>query len=330
MRGIPCVRVPRNLGEKTRRKLIELGCFERNAKIVSDSDFIYIPTKRMLGEEELLLLGEAEQMVRDFEPIEEKKSTEDILGFAPSYEIIGDIAILKEGDERIGNAILETHKNIKVVLEPLTPVKGVCRTRKFRVIAGENRKETMYVEHGCRYFVHLEKVYFNPRLATERKRVVDQVEKNETVIDMFAGVGPFTIPIAKKAKRVIAIDINSDAVEYLKKNLALNRIKNVEVICGDVREVAPRLEGEGDRIIMNLPQSASEFLKEGMRMAKDRGIIHYYEIREEGKLFEEIPGVEIIGMRKVKSYAPRRYIVGIDMRIRKEKRRFGEKLREMK
>jgi tRNA (guanine37-N1)-methyltransferase len=73
------------------------------------------------------------------------------------------------------------------------------------------------------------KVYFSPRLSQERLRIAQKVRGGEVVIDMFAGVGPFSIQIAKKFNnvKVYAIDTNPVAIQFLKQNIALNKIENI-------------------------------------------------------------------------------------------------------
>ena len=316
-----CVKVLKSNGETLRKKLIELGAMDKSLRIKSDDRFLYIP----ILDKKLVPAG-TEVTIEKFEKFEKPKTLEEILGFAPSYEIAGDIAILTEGSMEVGKAILKVHKNVKTVLVALSPVKGEFRVRRYRGIAGERRTETVHKEYGCLYALDLQRVYFSPRLSTERARVAAQVKPNETVIDMFAGVGPFSVLIAKRVKRVIAIDKNPDAILFLRKNIALNSITNIQIIEGDVHEVSPNLKGQGDRIIMNLPHSAEEYLDDAMVIAKPGAIFHYYDIQPEDS-FEEAIGavrkaaafqgrkIKVIGMRKVRSYAPHRYNICIDFQV---------------
>ena len=139
----------------------------------------------------------------------------------------------------------------------------------------------MYTEYGCVYHVDVAKAYFSPRLSTEHNRVASAVKTGETVVDLFAGVGPFVIPIAKKHKdvRVYAVDVNPDAVAYLKRNVAVNRAeKHVVPLLGDARQtVKEQLSGKADRVIMNLPETSLEFVDVACDALKpEGGIIHYY------------------------------------------------------
>jgi len=146
---------------------------------------------------------------------------------------------------------------------------------------------------------------------------------------MFAGVGPYSILIAKSKKpsKVIAIDKNPDAVYYLKENIALNSVKNIEAIEGDAREEAKKFAGIADHVIMNLPHSANEFLDSAVLLTKPGGIIHYYGITPEDDLFESsielITGavekagrkLEVLEKRVVRSYAPHQYNICIESRV---------------
>lgn len=341
-------------GEKIRRALKELELLRTDARITSDDNFVYLPLIRELKEDEKVEIDVEELLTREFEILEQRKNIEDIVGFKPSYEIVGDIAVLPDVDLTAGNeqlaahALMSLHKNIKVVAKRVSPVEGVFRKRKIKIIAGENRTETMHKENGCKYKLDLEKVYFNPRLASERNRVALQVQASgkEGIIDMFAGVGSFSIQIAKRAPQshVTAIDINPDAVPFLRENIKLNGVRNVEAIEGDIREIYVKFKNKADRIIMNLPKSAYLFLKEALSMLNPQGgIIHFYDVessyvsagkrkslgtaitKTKEKLTAKIGEVreqegfqflEILEARKVKPYAPYAYIIGIDASIR--------------
>ncbi len=320
-----CVQVPKQNGETVRRALIGMSALNRDALVQRDDNYLYFPINDRIDIE----FPDVKLLYRDFE-YRKRQTFEEILGFTPGYEIVGDIAIIDAGDpdaKRIAEAILLMHKNIKTVLGALTHVHGEFRIRDFVLLAGEPGTETVYKEYGCRYELDLARVYFTPRLATERARIAGQVDGEDTVVDMFAGVGPFSIPIAKSAGYVIAIDKNPVAIEYLKKNARLNRINNIRIICGDVRDVAHDLRHVADHVIMNLPHSAHEFLDCALMIVKPDGIIHYYDIREEDDLFEgayeiiehaaEMYGMtaQVLDRRVVRSYSPHQYNIVMDVQI---------------
>ncbi len=215
------------------------------------------------------------------------------------------------------------------MVKPLTPVIGEFRIREFEVIAGEPRTETIHKEYGCRYKVDLSRAYFTPRLSTERSRILSWIMEGDTVVDMFAGVGPYSILLAKSKKpaKVVAIDKNPDAIRYLRENISINSAKNIEAIEGDAREEAKRFAGTADHVIMNLPHNAYEFLDSAVLLTKPGGIIHYYGITPEDDLFEssielirkaaEKAGrkIEVLEKRVVRSYAPHQYNICIETKI---------------
>lgn len=331
-----CIKVPKKKGESIRRVLLELEILDNSVKISADEMFLYLPLTREPAPDELRNFPEETELNEcDFEIQEKKPVPEDLLGFSPVYEVIGDIALLEDPDldtqkaSRIADALLRAHPNVKTVLKPLTPVIGEFRVREFEVIAGEPRTETIHREYGCRYQVDLSRAYFTPRLSTERSRVLSWVKKGNIVVDMFSGVGPYSILIAKNKKpsKVLAIDKNPEAVRYLRENIILNSVKNIEAIEGDAREEAKRFAGTADHVIMNLPHKAFEFLDSAVLLTKPGGIIHYYGITPEDDLFEssieliraaaEKAGrkIEILGKRVVRSYAPHQYNICIEARV---------------
>jgi tRNA (guanine37-N1)-methyltransferase len=331
-----CIKVPKKKGETVRRMLLELEILDNSIKIGTDEIFLYLPLTREPASSELENFPEEIELTEfDFERQEKKPVPEDLLGFSPSYEVIGDIALLEDPDldnekaSRIADALLQTKPNIRTILKPLTPVIGEFRVREFEVVAGEPRTETIHREYGCRYKVDLARAYFTPRLSTERSRILSWIKEGDTVVDMFAGVGPYSILIAKSKKpsKVLAIDKNPDAVHYLRENVILNSAKNIEAIEGDAKEEAKKFAGTADHVLMNLPHNAFEFLDSAVLLTKPGGIIHYYGITHEDDLFEssvelistaaEKAGrkIKILEKRVVRSYAPHQYNICIEARI---------------
>ncbi|MBN1134925.1 MAG: class I SAM-dependent methyltransferase family protein [Methanosarcinaceae archaeon] len=329
----PCIKVPKIKGEPTRCALIELELLDHSVKIASDALYIYLPLIRIPESLEFEQLPEGMEITEFEFKVQQKKSTlEEQLGFTPHYEVIGDIALIETDEieaEKIAVALLKVHPHLTTVLAAITPVTGEYRIREFSVIAGKEKTDTIHREHGCKYAVDLAKAYFTPRLGTERFRVLSQIKAGDVVVDMFAGVGPYSILIAKKArpKKVIAIDKNPDAIQLLRKNIDLNSVDNVEVIEGDSNEEARRFEGIADHVIMNLPHSAYEFLNAAVMLTRNGGIIHYYGITPEDNLFDSSLGlirdvashanrvVDVVQMRIVRSYAPHQYNICIEVRV---------------
>ena len=325
------IKVQRSRGEEFRKVLVEMAAFDRSRKIISDESNVYLPVLEIdeLAASRLRQIGNFERIEMDFPVEEHSLSPKDLLGFQPGFEVVGDIAIVEDIDaERVASALMSASKNIRAVIAPLSDVEGEFRTRRFRHVAGEARTVTTHKEHGLRYRVDLEGAYFTPRLGTERLRVASLVRPGDVVLDMFAGVGPFALLMAKKGARVIAMDKNSVAVQYLKENARLNKVESIEILEGDAGGLALGCESQADHVIMNLPHSASQFLIPAMRAAKPGGIVHYYAIAPEKDLYRDLAlienaadqmsaSVEVIYEGVVRSYAPHRYNVVIDFRVRK-------------
>lgn len=325
------IKVQRSRGEEFRKILVEMAAFDRSRKIISDESNVYLPVLEIeeLAASRLRLIGDFERIEMDFPVEEPSPSPKDLLGFRPGFEVVGDIAIVEDIDaERVASVLMSASKNIRAVIAPLSDVEGEFRTRRFRHVAGEARTVTTHKEHGLRYRVDLEGAYFTPRLGTERLRVAGLVRPGDVVLDMFAGVGPFALLMAKKGARVIAMDKNSVAVQYLRENARLNKVESIEILEGDAGGLALGRESQADHVIMNLPHSASQFLIPAMRAAKPGGIVHYYAIAPEKDLYRDLAliekaadqmsaSVEVIYEGVVRSYAPHRYNVVIDFRVLK-------------
>src|ERR671935_1660216 len=163
-----------------------------------------------------------------------------------AFDQIGDIIIIKIPNDLmpkkklIADTILANVKTAKAVFAQVSPVKGDYRVRDLEFVAGENRTITEYKEHGCRFKVDVAKTYFSPRLSTERLRIASMVSEGEIVVNMFAGVGTYSVVIAKMNKtcKVYSIDSNIVAVELCEINARLNRVQDrVVSIYGDAAKV---------------------------------------------------------------------------------------------
>lgn len=322
------VKVERGYGEQFRRALIDMEVLDRRRKITSDERYIYLPVLAINDNVRTILqkIADFELVEIGFMPEERMLCPEDVLGYRPSFEIVGDIAIVDpEKAEEVADALLSVYKSIKTVVTPISDVEGEFRTRRFRHVAGLLRTCTIHKEHGLRYCIDLEGAYFSPRLGTERLRVSRQIHPGDVVLDMFAGVGPFAMLIAKKGSRVIAIDKNPVAVKCLRENARLNKVQ-LEILEGDASELASRYENLADHVIMNLPHSASQFLAPAIKAAKTGGIVHYYSIASDDDLYADADlirkaalnvgaSAEIMYSGVVRSYSPRKYNIVIDFRL---------------
>jgi len=292
-----CLKVPKNEGEKIRKELMKKDLLYQEGVIDSEDDYLFIPIKKE-AKSQLDELG-YEIVDRDIEERDKKerdyknlvKVPEDLEKYLPSsYDIIGDIALvkipeeIKEYKDQIGLAILGTHKNLTTVLED-KGVYGKFRKRNIEHIAGDKKTETTYREHGAELQIDVGSVYFSPRLATERWRIVERTKKNEVVLDMFAGAGPYTVLIGRNVdvKQIHSVDLNPDAIGYLRRNVKKNNLEDLVTIYeGDAEKIAPKLSC--DRVIMNLPHSSKDFIEAALSSINGKGTLHYYEIIEENKM----------------------------------------------
>lgn len=203
-----------------------------------------------------------------------------------SIEIVGDIAILKmpqmlkSRGKAIGTAMLKHMPQVKVILAQKGPITGDFRVREVEHIAGETRTVTMHREFGCSFLVDLSKAYFSPRLSTERSRIAHLVAPGESVLNMFAGVGPFSILIARKQPqcRIVEIELNPSAHALAKENARLNKVAaRIEHIQGESRQVVEGMGQKFSRVLMPLPETSFEFLECAIKsIAEQGGWIHLY------------------------------------------------------
>ncbi|MCW3995105.1 MAG: class I SAM-dependent methyltransferase family protein [Candidatus Bathyarchaeota archaeon] len=297
-----CLKVPKNQGEKTIALVGKLGLLDKTLRIHREETTLCIPLiqqpkeieyrelKNQVNELQITVSAFVEKMSppKTVMQVLENHLPPHLLAVLPqALDVIGDIAIVEIPPELepyqnlIGEAILKTHKNVKTVLAKASAITGTYRTREYIHIAGENKTRTIHREFGCQYYVDVAKAYFSPRLSHEHDRVASLVKSGETVVDLFAGVGPFSVLIGKKNQsvKVYAVDLNPDAVELLAMNVRVNRVDNrVFPMLGDARQfAATKLKGLADRVIMNLPEKALDFTDAACQTIKPQGgSVHFY------------------------------------------------------
>ena len=253
-----------------------------------------------------------------------------------AFDQVGDIIILRIPDSLlskkkiIGKTLFEQVSTANSVFYQSSDVQGDFRTRDLELLAGEDKTETEYKEYGCRFLVDVEKAFFSPRLSTERERIANLVQEGETVINMFGGVGMFSIMAAKRKKcLVINIDINPVASTLCEKNISRNKLLgNVISINGDAAKIiAEKYVNLSDRTLMLLPERSDEFLESAVSATKNNGVIHYYshihaDLKSQaGQLSEkhygEISSVKskILNSKIVRAVGPRYYQTVVDVRI---------------
>ena len=265
-------------------------------------------------------------------------SDKDIKDLVSAFDQIGDIIIVRIPDSLIskkkiiGKTLLEQVKTAKSIFYQSSPVEGDFRTRNLQLIAGDKKTETEYKENGCRFIIDVEKAFFSPRLSTERERISNLVNDGDVVINMFGGVGMFSILAAKKKQCIVYnIDINPTASKLCEENIKLNKLKgDVISLNGDsIKIINEQLQNKADRVLMLLPERSDEFLDTAILSLKKNGFIHYYshihaekkqdapKLSEEHFLSINKTRAKIISSKNVRPIGPRFYQTVVDVKIQK-------------
>ncbi len=229
-----------------------------------------------------------------------------------SFDIIGEIAIVKlqkkniKNAEKIANEIIVSHKNVKTVFAQTGPISTDFRVRDLKLLCGKNKTDTIYKESGCEFAVDVSKCYFSPRLSHERSRIAKLVKQGETIVNMFAGVGCFSILIGKSVpkSKVFSIDINPIAVRYMVENIRINRVYGkVRPLIGDSKEIIQgQLQGKADRVLMPLPEKAFEYLPYALLALRARqGMIHFYDFQHSAGAENPVDKTEKLVEEKLRS-----------------------------
>lgn len=297
-----------------------------------------------------------------------KKALRDILSqseadeFVSAFDQIGEIIVVRIPDSllgkryEIGRALLDEVKVARSVFCQTSAVKGEYRTRKLQVIAGVDDTITEYRESGCRFVVDVENVFFSPRLSHERERIADLVSDGQTILNMFGGVGAFSIVAAMRKKCTIySIDSNPVAAKLCEQNIALNEYSRkkkkrkmagtVYSIYGEAAQIIRDGFGNGDddktgavfdRTLMLLPERSDEFLDSAIRATKSGGVIHYYShVHADSKkdaptlsanhyvdvvsnAHKNVLHTDVLDSRIVRAVGPRYYQTVVDARIYKD------------
>jgi len=258
----------------------------------------------------------------------------------PRVRILGHVALVRLSREydnlehEIGEEILRRYPNVRTVLR-IYEVEGVVREPKVRLIAGEPETETLHRENKCIFRLDASKLMFCLGNFYERLRMTKVVKHDEVVVDMFAGVGQFTIPIAvhSKPKRIYAFEYNIEAYRYLRINIQKNKVDDrVVAIMDDNRNALKYgLENRADRIIMGYFPNTVNYLETALKASNPNGaIIHLHDLARKSKegymkIFSkclEIASslgyeVGLDNYRVVKSYSPSMAHYVLDLKVRK-------------
>ncbi len=230
------------------------------------------------------------------------------------YQQIGDILIFNKISKKEAKQFLKKFSHIKTICIKTGKIKGKLRKPQIKIVvskAKKNKTLTIHKEAGILYKLDVRKIMFAKGNINERHRIVKLAKKNDIVIDMFAGIGYFSLPLAKKVKKIYAIEINPQSYKFLIENIRLNKINNIKAIKGDCSKVVPKLKIKSDRIIMGYLPSPYKYLASAFKVAKIGTIIHYSCLierknsrKEIKKLVDKIGKVRLIRAIRVKAYNP--------------------------
>lgn len=250
------------------------------------------------------------------------------------YQIIGKIMLLKVPQltkiekQKLAKAVLDSYPSVKTVCET-KGIGGEYRRPRVKILAGRRKLETIHKEHGISYKLNVGKIMFSAGNLSERKRLIDQVTKDEIIVDMFAGIGYFSLGLGKKspAKKIYAIEKNKTTFGYLKENIKLNKIENIIPKLGDCRNI--KIRPNADRVLMGYLPGTSVFLNSAFRFLGKEGIIHFHNIYRAKQLWAKpLRELEkyankndyivksIAQKRKIKSYAPKIYHIVVDILVK--------------
>lgn len=257
-----------------------------------------------------------------------------------SYQIIGDILLFKfykiksiQQKKKIAQETVKLLHYIKTVCE-MKGISGEFRKPNIRILHGNNT-ETLHKENGCIFKLDAAKIMFSKGNLQERKRLVPEIRQGEVIVDCFAGIGYFSINLAKfsKAGKIYSIEKNKASFDCMKENIELNRIQNMVPILGDAGKA--QIPEKADRIIMGYLPKTYRFLPAAFGFLKDKGTIHYHDTFSKKELWHKpIKIIEteanksgfalekILEKKIVKDYAPNVYHVVIDAVFRKQKNKF--------
>ncbi|KAG2117946.1 Met-10+ like-protein-domain-containing protein [Suillus discolor] len=144
----------------------------------------------------------------------------------------------------IGQIVLDKNPMIKTVVNKLDSIDTKYRFFKMELLAGEPNYVVEHHESNCRFTFDFTHVYWNSRLHTEHDRLVQLFQPTDVIADVFAGVGPFAIPAAKKGCAVLANDLNPESARYLSQNIVDNKVTSlVRASCEDGRDFIKKVIG---------------------------------------------------------------------------------------
>ncbi|MEF8848842.1 MAG: class I SAM-dependent methyltransferase family protein [Candidatus Thermoplasmatota archaeon] len=270
------------------------------------------------------------------EKLAESISEDKIFYIPEKWEKIGDILILKI-DEKLADykkhlgRVYADVLNSRSVLEDTGGIQGEFRKPKVKHIYGDLDTETIHKENNVFFKLDPKKIMFSSGNMSERIRISKIVDEDEIVMDLFAGIGYFSIPIAVHSKptKIFACEKNREAYSYLCYNIKKNNVSDIITpVLGDNREID--IKNKADRIIMGYIGKTIRFLPSALEKIKEKGgIIHFHDTFADDQVpkntfdkFKEKTKKygyksDLIRHIKVKNYAPGISHYVFDIRLKK-------------
>lgn len=332
-------RIPCEKGQKLISYLQEHDLFDKRYKSLKKNDFLHFVVRERF---ELFDVDFVDMDESEFETatvhvtlkdaLAGKLSDAELAKLKTAFDSVGTIAILEIDTELrhvekvIGETLLAINPQLNTVLRKDGEHQGEFRTQPMKLLAGVDTRVAELVENGVKMRVNVETVYFSPRLSNERMRIAQQVKSGEDVLILFSGAAPQGVIIGKHspANHIDCVEINPEGHKYALENIALNKLTNVTAICGDAHTVVP--DKKYDRITMNLPKTAFEFLDDALSHAKESCVLHYYDFLHDEEFDIAKKRVseaceragfsyEFLGIHTVGSQGVRTYRICLDVQI---------------
>ena len=233
------------------------------------------------------------------------------------YQQIGNIVIFNKITKKQAKEFLKKFPRIKTICIKTGKIKGQLRKPQIKVIVSKvkiKKTETIHKESNILYKFDVSKVMFAKGNINERHRIAKLAKRKDIVIDMFAGIGYFSLPLAKKVDKIYSIELNPQSYEFLLENIKLNKLNNIIAIKGDCRKIIPKLKIKADRIIMGYLPSPYKYLNAAFKASKKGTVLHYSclinrkdkkeDIRKLINRIRKIKNVKLVKTILIKSYSP--------------------------
>ncbi len=266
------------------KSIISLGALDKSRKVIKGNGYVEIPIIKPIPGWELVR-QESPAYYRRFPDLSDALKDElsnDLLSLLPrGWFLLGEVIVVRihprlaEYERRIARALLDYYPRCCTVLAD-EGISGPLREPRRRILAG-SRTETVHKENGVSFHLDAARVMFSPGNLRERMRM-SRLGRGECVVDMFAGIGYFSIPMAvhSRPERIVAIELNPNAYQYLCKNIRENRVQDIiEPVLGDCAKQTPA--GIANRVVMGMVQVTDRYLETGISALRPGGILHYHQ-----------------------------------------------------